>query len=342
MSDREDLLAEVKGESLSSVMHAEVPGFLFDQCFRDRSITVLVAPPHRGKTLLMLDMFLCLDMELPLFGRFAPLAGRVPFFLGCDAPKWDYGLQGRKLCIGHGLGPAERDLLDMPGIWRSGIRITDPDFRDWLSRWKNTTRSDVLFIDTHRSTHGSNENDSSEMERVWDILKGMRDKGWCIIMAHHVSKATEVLQEDVHGLRGSTVIGASADFIYTLNKRNRKDSRVRVACVKGRGSADGDDPFTHFDIGSVPSTETLNGKPLRGLVLSTTNEDPKAVVLSLLTQPSTRAALEAAVRTQCPTLTKTMSDAQVYKLVDSALVELRSAGKAAPLERGVWKLTEAQ
>lgn len=340
--EREELLSEVRGKSLSQVMHAEVPGFLFDQCFRDRSITVLVAPPHRGKTLLMLDMFLCLDMEIPLFGQFAPLAGRQPFFLGCDAPEWDYGLQGRKLCIGHGLGPAQRDLLDMPGIWRSGVRITDPDFRDWLNRWKRTTSADVLFIDTHRSTHGANENDSGEMEKVWDILKAMRDKGWCIIMAHHVSKATEVLQEDVHGLRGSTVIGASADFIYTLNKRNRRDPKVLVRCVKGRGSADTTDPFDHFNIQSVASDETLNGRPLNGLVLSVTNEDPAAAVLQMLTQPTTRQNLCATLTVSCPQTTKGMSEGQVYKLVDTILTDLRTRGLAVPIERGVWTLKETQ
>lgn len=342
MSEHQDLLSEVRGSSLSEVMHSPVPGFLFDQCFRDRSITVLVAPPHRGKTFLMLDMFLCLDMEIPLLGRFAPLPGRSSFFLGCDAPEWDYGLQARKLCIGHGLSPGQRDLLELPGIWRAGVRLTDPDFRDWLGRWKKSTSADVLFIDTHRSTHGANENDSGEMERVWDILKTLRDRGWCIIMAHHVSKPSDVLQEDVHGLRGSTVIGASADFIYTLNKRTRKDQRVRVSCIKGRGAADGDDPFTHFDIVSVPAPpgEILNGQPLNGVRLVATVEDPKLAVVARLTEgPSDRKDLCARVVSACPSLLKKRPE-EVYKIVDGILLELRTEGRAHAIERGVWALKE--
>ena len=47
-----------------------------------------------------------------------------------------------------------------------GKKITDPEVRDWLMAWKGATGTDVLFIDSHRSTHGANENDSSEMEKV--------------------------------------------------------------------------------------------------------------------------------------------------------------------------------
>src|SRR4030067_2912627 len=117
---RDEILAAVGARPLSDVMQDEVPGYLFENCFRDRSITVLIAPPHRGKTLLMLDMAICLDMELPLLGRFMPLRGRRGFFLGCDAPSWDYGLQTRKVCIRHEIGPAGRGVVGIVGMWRSG------------------------------------------------------------------------------------------------------------------------------------------------------------------------------------------------------------------------------
>ena len=77
-----------------------------------RSITVIEAPAHRGKTLLTLEMAICLDFELPLFGRFQPLRNRRVFYVGADAPSWDYGLQTRKLLIGHGIEPPRWKLLD--------------------------------------------------------------------------------------------------------------------------------------------------------------------------------------------------------------------------------------
>lgn len=335
--DHQEMLRAIGGRGLSSVMHDPVPGFLFENCFRERSITVFVAPPHRGKTLLMLDMALCLDMEMPLMGRFQPLKGRTIFFLGLDAPSWDYGLQARKLCIGHGLGPQARDLLELNGVWKSGKKITDPAVRDWLNNWKGATGADVLFIDTHRSSHGANENDSMAMELVWDKLKELRDGGWTIIMSHHTSKPTEILQEDVHSARGSTVIGASADFIYTLNKRSRKDKRVQVRCVKGRGAADDDDPFTFFDIEAVESDEMLNGRPLYGLRLVAAQEDAMKVMLELMAKgPQDRKALCARVKEMCPKVVEGMTPEALYRYVDNRLIELREMGKVKRLEHGVW------
>lgn len=337
---QQEMLRGFGGRGLSDVMHDPVPGFLFENCFREKSITVLVAAPHRGKTLLMLDMALCLDMEFPLLGRFQPARGRNVFFMGLDAPSWDYGLQARKLCIGHGLDGPARDLLELNGVWKSGKRITDPAVRDWLEVWKQATGADVLFIDTHRSSHGSNENDSSEMEKVWDILKTMRDKGWTIIMSHHTSKPTEVLQEDVHSARGSTVIGASADFIYTLSKRNRADKRVQVRCVKGRGSSDSDDPFTFFDIEQVDTVETLNGRPLYGLQLVVSLEDAIKVMLDMLAvAPQDRPSLCAGIRTACPKFVEKMTPEALYRYVDNRLSELRHTNKIKSTERGLWSIS---
>jgi AAA domain-containing protein len=344
---RHELLSSVSGRALSSVMADEPPGFLFENCFRDRSITVFVAPPHRGKTLLMLDMAICLDMELPLFGRFAPLRGHEVFFLGCDAPSWDYGLQSRKLCIGHGIDPERRKLLEINGIWRRGFKITDPSNMRWLEQWRSETGTSVLFIDTHRATHRANENDSSEMEYVWDILCQMRDKGWCIIMSHHTSKPTEVTQEDVNTARGSSVIGASADFIYTLSKRTRRDARVEVQCVKGRGAAEEDDPFSFFNITTVenPYEEVVNGRPLYGIKLLSTNENEQNVILTALQAgPMTRTELSVVLRNKCPELTGPMSEARLYQFVDNRLRELQKLDKIVAIARGVWaiKPTEAK
>jgi hypothetical protein len=338
IDDRSELLAGLPGaRPISAVMHDPVPGFLFENCFRDHSITVFVAPSHRGKTLLLLDMALCLDMEMPLFGRFQPLAGRQVFFMGCDAPSWDYGLQARKLCIGHGIPPAQRELLGLAGVWRSGVKITDPSVREWLSQWKEHTNTDVLFIDSHRATHGANENDSGEMTKVWDILKGMRDKGWCIIMAHHAGHEREIAGADVHSGRGSTVINDASDFIYTLNKRNRKDTRVKVACVKGRGAAEDDDPFSFFDIVSVASDEIVNGRPLYGLKLVAPAEDAMLVIeAALAAGPCDRKALQELVRAKCPEFVKGMADITLYRFLDNRLQELRQLGKAKIVERGLW------
>jgi hypothetical protein len=271
-----EILQEIGGRSMSDVMTDQVPGFLFDGCFRDRSITVIVSPPHRGKTMLMLDMAICLDMEIPLFGKFQPIKGQEVFFIGCDAPSWDYGLQSRKLCIGHGLDQERRALLGINGIWRRGVRLTSPSFQNWLKRYRDEVGASILFVDSHRATHGLDENNSTEMIKVWDILCNMRDSGWSIIMSHHTGKPRDVEIEDIYAGRGSTLIADSADFIYTLQKRTRRETRVSVKCVKGRGSGGEDEPFDHFIMRSIESPEIVNNRPLNGIRLEVQWNGPQS------------------------------------------------------------------
>ena len=330
-SARYELLASMGGRPLSTLLKDQEPGFLFDGCFRDRSITVFIAPAHRGKTLLMLDMALCLDLELPLFGRFKPQKNQEVFFLGCDAPSWDMGGQTRKLLNGHGIPEAQHDLISINGVWRRGFKITDHDVQDQLKAWRDLTGASVLFIDTHRATHRANENASGEMEAVWDILCGMRESGWAIIMSHHTSKPSEVLSEDVNAARGSTVIGASADFIYTLNKRSRLDNRVMVKCVKARGSGSDKDPFDHFYIQPSPETAAVR-------LVTDSDFDPLVMLLKFLEQPRTRTEMMTHLQQVCSMVTKDMTEDQVYRLVDNRINDLRRAGKITSVDRGIWRI----
>jgi len=264
----QELLEQIGGRLLSKVMTDEVPGFLFDNCFRDRSITTIVAPSHSGKSMLMLDMAICLEMEIPLFGRFKPMRNRNVFFVGADAPSWDYGLQSRKLCIGHGIDADHRALMDLPGIWHSGTYITDTIFLKWLAQWKNDTGADVLFIDSLRATHRADENLSGEMGEVWNILKSMRDSGWCIIMSHHMGHTRQMVGQDIHAGRGSTINADATDFQYNLSKRSRRDPRVRITNAKARGGGPEVEPFDYFDMVTVPGGgEMVNGLPLNGIKL---------------------------------------------------------------------------
>jgi hypothetical protein len=320
------------------VLRAPVPGYLFDQCFRDRSITVIVAPAHRGKSMLMMDMAICLDLELPLFDKFTPVPGRKVFFLGCDAPEWDYRLQAQKLLIGHGIEPRKRELMDVNGVWRRGLNITDPNFIEWLKTWRRSTETDVLFIDSYRATNNADENSSGETKRVMDIICEMRDSGWAIVIAHHMGKFKEgVVQEDIHAGRGSTVISDSADFIFELSKRKMLDTRVQVSWSKGRGGAEDTSPFTFFDITrQEPSLELVNGKALRGIKLICSNEDPLSIIQQCLSQPTTREDIARCLRVACPVTCRDMNDEALYKFIDNRLTALKREGKARIVARGVW------
>jgi len=230
--------------------------------------------------------------------------------------------------------------MSVAGVWRRGIKVTDPSVLTWLEAWKSQTGADVLFIDSHRATHDADENDSREMGKVWDCICRLRDSGWTIIMAHHSGKMKEgVFQDESHSGRGSTIINDQSDFIFTLSKRKRRDKKVHVICNKARGSADLEDTFNHFVINDVPETsEAVAGRLVRGLRLDLESDpmwDWLQVVMGVKDRPA---------NTSCRpyTLAEIMEQLARAKLGDAdenwtllRLYELRAMGKVREIG-GRW------
>ncbi len=323
-------LEEQRVRTVESLLEEPVPGFLFDGFFRDNSITVIEAPSHRGKSMLMLDMALCLDLELPLFGLFKPLRGRDVLILGADAPPWDYRLQIQKLCIGHDISPERRKQIRILGKYERGINVLDPDIQRLVRTVKQETGASVLCIDSHRATHNQDENSSTGMKHVWDVLCGWRDAGWAVVMTHHVGKMNEMTQVDVHTGRGSSVIADSSDFKYVLTKRSRTDPKINITCTKGRGGGE-DDPINSYSMLYVPSNEFVNGKPIKGIKLAAETAG-SALDRFIATGPKNRQDIETFL------LSQTNDPRTIKKFADNRLQELRRQGKIDTDGRGTWRV----
>jgi hypothetical protein len=114
----------------------------------------------------------------------------------------------------------------------------------------------LIVLDTLRSLHGAEENDSTQMELVMQNLKKLRAAtGATILIVHHKRKE----QRDFFGSsgsRGSTAIDAAADNVFEF-KSSRKTKTSKCISIKARVISA---PNIEF---SIISKSTADGENLK-------------------------------------------------------------------------------
>lgn len=225
----------------------------------DKTLTVISSDPHSGKSVLVLEIALCLATETPLFGRYEIPQRRQPLVIGQDAPSWDYAEIFRKLARSKG----EKDV-PVDFMLNTGLDILSREFASKIEAAHDAVNFNVLIIDTLKSLHNADENSTREMGIVMDTLKSLRDNLRIpILFCHHDVKPTEVTRSAVYKLRGNSVIAGSIDFHLALS---RVGGAVTLTMPKGRGaeSFDKDNPV-RFTLEDGETTEgptlTLKGTP---------------------------------------------------------------------------------
>jgi hypothetical protein len=223
----------------------KLPPWLFEGFLRHRTLTILGAERHSGKTLLMLNMMICLEAGLPLLGRFPVPVPRRTLFIGQDAPEWDYKGIVQKLMRGHGIDTNVGALFDSGMVLNENVQLTDPRSYDpkngsWLSEHWNEHPFDVLMLDTEIEMHRLNENESQAMAMWGRIKKSIRDRFGCsVISSHHLAHPTDPAIP--RRLRGSTTLGGTVDYeiiLSAIDPREANPRNVKLKCDKARGGTD--------------------------------------------------------------------------------------------------------
>lgn len=336
------VLERIKGKRLADIIKLPPPPWMFDGLIRDKSVGALISPPHAAKSVLMLDMAICLDYGLPLFGKFRPIRrDHKPFIFSVDGPDWDMGRIAHKLMIGHGLTAEQRDLCNIVGRWHRGLRVLDPAFWNpnkpkscWLGEWAEEFGITTLFIDTKISATMVNENNALEAEMVNEHLKSMRDiLGISVVYLHHTAKPSmDGARAAIHAGRGSSADPGAADWQIVLNRvpRPQGGSRVMFDWAKSRG--DFPPKLDYVDMIPIPTQERdPAGGPLTGLRFLATQMEREEALLHVLKTPSTR---EQMIRT----LEIQGDEQQKYKLLDNILQKLRREGLIESDGRGTWRI----
>lgn len=176
---------------------------------------IITGPPKAGKSFLALQIALAVAQGQPSFlGR--PVKKGKVLYLQFDTPDalWKERLDD--------LAVAGVDLtgdfhLIHPDDAMHQVDIRNIETRKKIERLLETVQPDLVVLDVLRKVHDAQENDSTEMKQVFDIINGLF-AGVSLLMLHHTPKLNPQFgrPSPSNALRGSSFIGGEVEAIWLL------------------------------------------------------------------------------------------------------------------------------
>jgi len=310
------------------------PPFLFENLIYTNSLIMLSGEPFSGKTLLMLNLLLSLDLGLPLFGEYLPSPYQRTLFIGQDAATWDYYAQYLKLYRGYVGDKTEPPTMKSMYFFNKGISLQDPSFFPWLQEAVRIWGFNVLMLDTLLEFHDADENSNKEMKPVMRVLKDARDKlGMTVLFSHHTGKPGPGARSGNYRARGASCISGGVDQHILISGRK---NGFAFLDPKGRGLSRKGPQDVLFEEKSLS----------RGISLSLLLDPTKTLealgkrestILACVTQPRTRAEIKSALASAFPGWTpdelsrRTSTSLRYLTIVKPRLTRL-DRGLYGPLE----------
>lgn len=212
-------------ETLKSLYSSDVPKreVLVDPVIGKKEIIVLSGLPKSGKSILALNLAFCLAKGENWLDFAIDNPARVLIF------QQEISRESYKERISIML-PSERDLKSLEDISINKERGLTIDTTQGLLAFSKAIESfqpELVIIDPFTDFHSKKENVTEEMSAMFKTLKSVVDKyGITIFIVHHFSKVNPEERQKVYMARGSSVISASPDSIWTLKylARNKFDN----------------------------------------------------------------------------------------------------------------------
>lgn len=323
--------------SMADLVDRVPPPYLFQGLIRTNSVVVVTGAVHSAKSMMLMDLMICGEYGLPFLDYFKPVNPFKSYWIGADAPDWDYGAQIRKLSDGHGISLAMQKTLSAHGIVADSLPFT-PEFVDFIHAQHAELGFDCLFIDTLRTTKpgGLVENSNDDMTLYMNLIKEFRTKlGVTVFLAHHATKQGGPVERiGTDQAAGGTPITGSVEFHFHLKRRG---VRVRMELCKARGQ-NLEQQIPSFDLLETPTgREDSDGVPIWGLKLSPTGAGRNDILLlSLAAGDLTRADLLGIFGAH--ELYRGKTAQQVAYATDNAIRDCRINGRILSPQRGTFRL----
>lgn len=314
-------MSSYKTQNLADLLSIKPPPYLVDGFLRQHTITLLSSEPHVGKTMLMLDLAICMETKIKYLKTFDVSINSSCIFLAQDSPKWDIASQFQKLHAGHELTKKSTQMWESRIMTRDKTRprLFDPHFVPWAKEVKEEHTADVMFFDTHRKFHDANENDSGEMSSVMEVFERLVDEvGMTIVFSTHLAKPSGVERSGNYAVRGSTVIPGAVDYHYQL--RLSKEGYILLNGTEKRRGESRATGSLAFEM--KPHNGGLIIVPVEQSVLT---DSPVMTALAVKNEPMT--AMEICQVTGLS-----------YYNVQNHLRNLSASKRIKKVERGKWQL----
>jgi hypothetical protein len=315
---------------------AIVPGLCYES-----SVGILVAEPHVGKTLLVLDLAIAMAARQSWL-KWQPVS-RVPTLMyALDSPGWESAEQAQCLMAGRSISPTMSKYDPFFLVNRDSIKkiadgrfnIMEPLWYEHLRKTAGESKAKLIALDSFKKIHNFEENDNAAMDEVMERLAELaRETGAFVLLLHHTPVISR--SDTAYAGRGAGAITASTDFAAVMTKTDKYGVKLRI--LKGRGSDDADEDTyitkTRVDVPGVTRAvrwEVAPPKEERGNKLE---EAWTLIKTELATGPKTRLELQDAAEGAGLSVPGDT-------FLNNYLTRFRQAGLVESLERGKWSITK--
>jgi len=279
----------------------------------------LSAPPGHGKTWLICDLIrAACQGDRWLHEYDIPQTGVLYIDEEMGVSKVMHRLELLGMRSAEGLGYFDRESLKLD----SKIDV------DFLVNDCETHGVGLVVIDSLVRVHDLDENNASEMRKLFKHFSRFLDAGITLLIAHHNRKGGTESMVKHEGMRGSAEIAAAADMAYACEKQ--ANGLYSLSCTKGRLIADEDSLSATVeirDVDGVTMVRTLDASSrsqvitadIRAKVIQIIGENPgisqpdlfKITGVRQSTLRDTLASLETG---SVVTVTKGLKNAKSYTL----------------------------
>jgi hypothetical protein len=152
-----------------------------------------------------------------------------------------------------------RSAEGMGYLNRVGVRFDQPLDVERIVKHCQSQGIGLVLIDSLVRIHGMDENDNSQMRKLYDAFKKLLDVGITVLIAHHNRKGGTDSTVKHEGMRGAAEIVAAADMAYSVEKQ--ANGLYRMYVTKGRLISDEDAIDVTFEIrdeGGLTQVRTLD------------------------------------------------------------------------------------
>ena len=203
---------------LTTVQYLDTPrpqlNWLIDNQIPKPGLILLEGPPKSGKSFLALDLARSIAQGIPFLG-WDTRKSRV-LYLQFDTSEliWRQRLERIRdsgVSLSGNLYAVHPEDMLLP------INLLNFQHQDWLRRVLNLSNAELTVIDVFREIHNADENDSTQMKIVGDIIVDLF-KGRSLILVHHSRKiGDDVIHIDPASVaRGSSYLAGKVDALWLL------------------------------------------------------------------------------------------------------------------------------
>ncbi|MEM5844135.1 MAG: AAA family ATPase [Candidatus Aenigmatarchaeota archaeon] len=237
---KERIIEELKGElpiilekDLENIQTSKI-SWIVENYIPEKSIVLFAGKRSSYKTWGALYFALSIAAGVKVFEKFETKKG---FVLYIDEENGIDELKRKVQMIKKGMGLNE-GLDNLAFLSFEGLKIDQRNIREKLTNFLKNHNPCVIFVDTLRRIITCEENDATEMNRVFtDYLRPIQEEynvTWVLI--HHLRKGVSGRKPDdiLDELRGSSEITNVADSIIVFDRPPRLDNRFVLRHCKAR------------------------------------------------------------------------------------------------------------